>query len=149
MIQSTIRKRHLEVIPKATRPRKKQLPALKKCSKVRILTIYEIFLELVITLLRKGRFCSYELVLALAEKSTQGLLAIDDVILNLGQVTWTTPEMVSPLLTTTPHQWEDVSALDRFNVHRAPTRRVLSGTELELMTRQATIRYLYHSATAA
>ncbi|GFY08269.1 retrovirus-related Pol polyprotein from transposon 17.6 [Trichonephila clavipes] len=54
-----------------------------------------------------------------------------------------------PLLTTTPHQWEDVSALDRFSVHRCPTRRVFSGTGLELMTRQATIRYLYHSATAA
>ncbi|GFU71743.1 hypothetical protein TNCV_1955041 [Trichonephila clavipes] len=27
-----------------------------------------------------------------------------------------------PLLTTTPHQREDVSALDRFNVHRCPTR---------------------------
>ncbi|GFU08391.1 hypothetical protein TNCV_4188101 [Trichonephila clavipes] len=31
----------------------------------------------------------------------------------------------------------------------APTRRVFSGTGLELVTRQATIRYLYHSATAA
>ncbi|GFY10742.1 putative RNA-directed DNA polymerase from transposon X-element [Trichonephila clavipes] len=30
-------------------------------------------------------------------------------------VTWTTPEL-PPLLTTTPHQREDVSALDRFNV---------------------------------
>ncbi|GFY06432.1 uncharacterized protein TNCV_3652191 [Trichonephila clavipes] len=60
-----------------------------------------------------------------------------------------TPELAPPLLTTTPHQWEDVSALDRFNVHRCPTRRVFSGTGLELMTRQATVRYLYHSATAA
>ncbi|GFU48118.1 hypothetical protein TNCV_4229671 [Trichonephila clavipes] len=33
-----------------------------------------------------------------------------------------------PLLTTTPHPREDVSALDRFKVHRCPTRRVLSGT---------------------
>ncbi|GFW20016.1 uncharacterized protein TNCV_867221 [Trichonephila clavipes] len=48
-----------------------------------------------------------------------------------------------------PHQREDVSALDRFNVHRCPTRRVFSGTRLELVTRQATIRYLYHLATAA
>ncbi|GFX40026.1 hypothetical protein TNCV_2273101 [Trichonephila clavipes] len=39
-----------------------------------------------------------------------------------------------PLLTTTPHQREDVSALDRFNVHRCPTRRVFSGTWIELMT---------------
>ncbi|GFV17214.1 hypothetical protein TNCV_2591921 [Trichonephila clavipes] len=34
--------------------------------------------------------------------------------------------MPPPLLTTTPHQREDVSALDRFNVHRCPTRRVLN-----------------------
>ncbi|GFU07731.1 uncharacterized protein TNCV_4164261 [Trichonephila clavipes] len=57
--------------------------------------------------------------------------------------------MVPPLLTTTPHQREDVSALDRFNVHHCPTRRVFSGTGLEVVTKQATIRYLYHSATAA
>ncbi|GFX43864.1 uncharacterized protein TNCV_4111431 [Trichonephila clavipes] len=81
--------------------------------------------------------------------ATRGLLATDYVILNHGQVTWTTPELAPPLLTTTPHQREDVSALDRFNVHRCPTRRVFSGTGLELVTRQATIRYLYHSATAA
>ncbi|GFT67837.1 uncharacterized protein TNCV_4518111 [Trichonephila clavipes] len=53
-----------------------------------------------------------------------------------------------PPLTTTPHHREDVSALDRFNVHLCPTRRVFSGTGLERVTRQATIRYLYHSATA-
>ncbi|GFT93380.1 uncharacterized protein TNCV_337451 [Trichonephila clavipes] len=76
-------------------------------------------------------------------------LATDHVILNHGQVTWTTPELAPPLLTTTSHQREDVSALDRFNVHRCPTRRVFSGTGLEPMTKQATVRYLYHSATAA
>ncbi|GFV61664.1 uncharacterized protein TNCV_188221 [Trichonephila clavipes] len=74
---------------------------------------------------------------------TRGLLATDHVILNHGQVTWTTPELAPPLLTTTPHQREDVSALDRFNVHRCPTRRVFSGTGIELVTRRATIRYLY------
>ncbi|GFV22160.1 uncharacterized protein TNCV_631131 [Trichonephila clavipes] len=72
------------------------------------------------------------------------LLATDHVILNHGQVTWTTRELAPPLLTTTPHQREDVSALDRFNVHRCPTWRVLSGAGLELVTRQTTIRYLYH-----
>ncbi|GFV91277.1 uncharacterized protein TNCV_897961 [Trichonephila clavipes] len=81
--------------------------------------------------------------------ATRGLLATDHVILNHGQVTWTTPELAPPLLTTTPHQGVDVSALDRFNVHRCPTRRVFSGIGLELVTRQATIRYLYHSAPAA
>ncbi|GFU53618.1 uncharacterized protein TNCV_3994921 [Trichonephila clavipes] len=58
----------------------------------------------------------------------------DHVILNHGQVTWTTPELAPPFLITTPQQREDVSALDRFNVHRFPTRRVISGTGLELMT---------------
>ncbi|GFY11548.1 uncharacterized protein TNCV_4230171 [Trichonephila clavipes] len=60
-----------------------------------------------------------------------------------------TLELAPPLLTTTPHQREDVSALDRFSVHRCPTRRVFSGTGLEPVTKQATVRYLYHSATAA
>ncbi|GFV38824.1 uncharacterized protein TNCV_1004661 [Trichonephila clavipes] len=81
--------------------------------------------------------------------AARGLLATDHVILNHGQVTWTTPELAPPLLTTTPHQREDVSALDRFSVHRCPTRRVFSGTGLELVTKPATIRCLYHSATAA
>ncbi|GFT56329.1 hypothetical protein TNCV_2331391 [Trichonephila clavipes] len=53
------------------------------------------------------------------------------------RVTWTTPELAPPLLTTTPHLREDVSALDRFNVHRCPntaTAGLFSGTGLELMT---------------
>ncbi|GFT59041.1 uncharacterized protein TNCV_186321 [Trichonephila clavipes] len=65
--------------------------------------------------------------------AARGLLATDHVILNHGQVTRTTPELAPPLLTTTPHQREDVSALDRFSVHRCPTRRVCSGTGLELV----------------
>ncbi|GFT12601.1 uncharacterized protein TNCV_5093871 [Trichonephila clavipes] len=85
----------------------------------------------------------------LGVQATRGLLATDHVILNHGQVTWTTPELAPPLLTTTPHQREDISALDRFNVHRCPTRRVFSGTGIEPVTKQATVRYLYHSATAA
>ncbi|GFT01721.1 uncharacterized protein TNCV_4205341 [Trichonephila clavipes] len=56
----------------------------------------------------------------ISKAATRGLLATDHVILNHGQVTWTTPELAPPLLTTTQHQWEDVSALDRFNVHRCP-----------------------------
>ncbi|GFU94359.1 uncharacterized protein TNCV_1731561 [Trichonephila clavipes] len=68
--------------------------------------------------------------------------ATDHVILNHGQVTWTTSELAPPLLTTPPHQREDVSALHRFNVHRCPTRRVFSGTGLEPVTKQATVRYL-------
>ncbi|GFW65388.1 uncharacterized protein TNCV_396541 [Trichonephila clavipes] len=60
-----------------------------------------------------------------------------------------TSELAHTLLTTTSPQREDVSTLDRFNVHRCLTRLVFSSTGLELVTRQAMIRYLYHSATAA
>ncbi|GFT91331.1 putative transposable element [Trichonephila clavipes] len=55
--------------------------------------------------------------------TTRGLLATDHVILNHGQVTWATPVLASPLLTTTPHQREDISALDKFDVHRCPARK--------------------------
>ncbi|GFX40330.1 uncharacterized protein TNCV_4319631 [Trichonephila clavipes] len=79
-----------------------------------------------------------DLILTSYCSATRGLLTTDHVILNHGQVTWTTPELAPHLLTTTPHQREDVSALNRFNVHRCPTRRVFSGIGLELVTRQAT-----------
>ncbi|GFY02888.1 uncharacterized protein TNCV_3507681 [Trichonephila clavipes] len=48
---------------------------------------------------------------------------MDHVILNHGQVTWTTPELAppSPNYHTTPTGGR--SALDRFNVHRCSTRR--------------------------
>ncbi|GFT83568.1 uncharacterized protein TNCV_4866301 [Trichonephila clavipes] len=62
----------------------------------------------------------------LARLTTRGRLATDHVILKHGQVTWTTPELAPPLLTTKPHQREDISALNRFSVHRYPTRRVFS-----------------------
>ncbi|GFV79797.1 uncharacterized protein TNCV_1726221 [Trichonephila clavipes] len=73
---------------------------------------------------------------------------MDHVILNHGQVTWMTPEL-APLSPNYHTNGENVSTLNRFNVRRCPTRRGFSGTGLELVTRQATIRYLYHSATAA
>ncbi|GFX38216.1 uncharacterized protein TNCV_3838151 [Trichonephila clavipes] len=65
-----------------------------------------------------------EFILTSLCTATRGLLATDHVILNHGQVTWTIPELAapSPLLITTPHQQEDVLALDRFSVHRCPTR---------------------------
>ncbi|GFX48558.1 uncharacterized protein TNCV_584561 [Trichonephila clavipes] len=66
--------------------------------------------------------------------ATLGLLATDHVSVNHGQVTWTTPDLAPPLLTTTPRQREDVSAHDRFNVHRCSTRWVFSSTGLERMT---------------
>ncbi|GFW95882.1 uncharacterized protein TNCV_1625421 [Trichonephila clavipes] len=76
---------------------------------------------------------------------TRGRLATDDVILNPGQVTRTIPELAPPLQTTTPHQQEDFSALDRSSMHRCP----ISGTGLELVTKPPTVEYLYRSATAA
>ncbi|GFY01208.1 uncharacterized protein TNCV_5076751 [Trichonephila clavipes] len=79
--------------------------------------------------------------------ATQGLLATDLVILNHGQMTTMTLELVPSLLTTTLQQWEDVQALDRFNVHRSPTRRVFSEIRLELMTRRPRVHYLDHQAT--
>ncbi|GFV45370.1 uncharacterized protein TNCV_4491061 [Trichonephila clavipes] len=78
---------------------------------------------------------------------TRGLLATDHAVLNHGQVTWAKPELAPPLLTTIPRQREEVSALDILNVHRCPTLRLFSGTGLELVTRQAMVRYLYHSAS--
>ncbi|GFW52912.1 uncharacterized protein TNCV_2394911 [Trichonephila clavipes] len=92
---------------------------------------------------------SATLIINQIKSATRGLLATDHVNLNHGQVTWTTPELAPLLLTTTPHQREDVSALDRFNMHCCPTWWVFSGIGFELVTKQATVRYLYHWATAA
>ncbi|GFT54179.1 uncharacterized protein TNCV_199571 [Trichonephila clavipes] len=77
--------------------------------------------------------------------ATRGLLATDHASLNHGQVTWTTPGLAAPLLTHTNGR----TFLDRFSVHRGSTRWVFSGTGLELVTKPATIRYLFHSATTA
>ncbi|GFT38568.1 uncharacterized protein TNCV_4948881 [Trichonephila clavipes] len=65
------------------------------------------------------------------------LLVTDPVIWNHSQVTRITPELAPPLLSTIPHQREDVGALKRFNVHRFPSRQVLSVTGLEFVTSQA------------
>ncbi|GFS86095.1 hypothetical protein TNCV_1583421 [Trichonephila clavipes] len=77
--------------------------------------------------------------------TTRGLLATDDVIWNHSQVTSTTPELVPALhyyYHYTPR--EDVSALNRFNVHRCPTWRAFSGTGLELVTSLPRVRDLNH-----
>ncbi|GFU85013.1 uncharacterized protein TNCV_1552771 [Trichonephila clavipes] len=68
--------------------------------------------------------------------TTRGLLATDIVILKNGQVMRMTPELTPPLLTTRLHQRVEVRALDKFKVHRSPTRWVFSGTGPKLMTRQ-------------
>ncbi|GFY09675.1 hypothetical protein TNCV_381691 [Trichonephila clavipes] len=95
---------------------------------------------------RTALSCSYNVtqaysMLSLLPYATRGLLATDYVILDHGQVTWTT--------------LEDVSALDRFNVHRFSTWRVFS-VVLDSNSRQGKPisipiprRYLYHTATAA
>ncbi|GFT09175.1 hypothetical protein TNCV_4106061 [Trichonephila clavipes] len=63
----------------------------------------------------------------------EGFLATVLVILNHGQVTRTTPELTlpSPNFHITPTGGR--LSLDIFSVHRSSTRRVLSGTRLELM----------------
>ncbi|GFV88216.1 uncharacterized protein TNCV_3243651 [Trichonephila clavipes] len=81
-------------------------------------------------------------------ENKRGLLTTGHVILNLGQVTWTSPELIPPLLTATPHQREDVSALDRFSMHHCPKWWIFRGTGLEIVAMPATIRYLHQSATA-
>ncbi|GFV38620.1 uncharacterized protein TNCV_132591 [Trichonephila clavipes] len=87
----------------------------------------------------QGGNCVSNLPAAIA---TRGLLATDIVILNHGHVTRTTLQLAPPLLTTTPHQREDVKALDRFNVHRSPTRYWARSHDMPTM-----IRYLDHWAT--
>ncbi|GFU09415.1 hypothetical protein TNCV_143911 [Trichonephila clavipes] len=77
----------------------------------------------------------------LQTEATRGLSATDLVILNLGQVTRTTPELEPLLLTTTSRQRVD----DRFNEHRSPTR----DPGLELITRQPRVRDLDHWTTTA
>ncbi|GFU94482.1 putative transposable element [Trichonephila clavipes] len=69
---------------------------------------------------------------------------MDLVFLNRGQVTRTTPELAP--------QRDDVSALDRFNVHCCPTRRVFSGTGLEDICEEKVkcaecLRYMAESRT--
>ncbi|GFT55807.1 uncharacterized protein TNCV_4521981 [Trichonephila clavipes] len=79
---------------------------------------------------------------------TRGLLVKDHVILNHGQKTWTAPEQALPLQIATPHQREDVSALERFNVHCCPKRRALYYWARNHDT-HVMIRYLDYWATAA
>ncbi|GFV69793.1 hypothetical protein TNCV_431121 [Trichonephila clavipes] len=68
--------------------------------------------------------------------ATRGLLATDHVILNHGQVTWTTPELAPPLLTTTPHQREDNSVAKEPMRFKAPEYATLTqNTRHEEMSR--------------
>ncbi|GFW10557.1 MULE domain-containing protein [Trichonephila clavipes] len=58
-----------------------------------------------------------------------------DVIFNHGQVTWTTPELAPPLLTTTPHQREHFSALEHASLpytHKALAKSPLFSDFTEL-----------------
>ncbi|GFX10281.1 hypothetical protein TNCV_1866781 [Trichonephila clavipes] len=82
-------------------------------------------------------FSSTRLELMTRRPPTRGLLATDLVILNYGQVPWTTPD---PNYHTTPS--ERRLSFDRFNMHHPSTRRVFSSTRLELMTRRPRARYL-------
>ncbi|GFW19642.1 hypothetical protein TNCV_1605331 [Trichonephila clavipes] len=72
---------------------------------------------------------------------------MDHVILNQGQVTWMTPELAPPSPKYTP--WENVSALDRFSVHRCPARRdfvVLGSNSLQGQLRSDTLTTSYTRA---
>ncbi|GFW39771.1 hypothetical protein TNCV_2419371 [Trichonephila clavipes] len=40
-------------------------------------------------------------------------------------------------------------SFEKFNLHRTPTRRIFSGTRLELMTHHPRVRYLDYKATTA
>ncbi|GFT59116.1 hypothetical protein TNCV_186811 [Trichonephila clavipes] len=61
---------------------------------------------------------------------------MDLVNMNQGQVSRKSPELASSLLTSTPMGGR--LSLDIFNVHWTPSsRRVFSGTRLELMTGQS------------
>ncbi|GFU74033.1 hypothetical protein TNCV_1641591 [Trichonephila clavipes] len=60
-------------------------------------------------------------------QTTRGLLATDHVILNHGQVTWTTPELAPPLLTTTPHQRDGGLWKSRVKAVKYHLRRVMVG----------------------
>ncbi|GFV18507.1 hypothetical protein TNCV_4469431 [Trichonephila clavipes] len=76
------------------------------------------------------------------------------MIVNLGQVTTTTPELALPSLSLHTSPTQRRLSLDRFNMLRPPTRReedeaVGSGglkryTKFELMTRQPRVLYLDH-----
>ncbi|GFY28690.1 hypothetical protein TNCV_3440571 [Trichonephila clavipes] len=72
--------------------------------------------------------------------TTQWLLETDLIILNLSQVTRTTPELSLPLLTTKPHPREDIET--RASARSA--RWIFSGT----MTRTCDILAMSSTATA-
>ncbi|GFV11369.1 hypothetical protein TNCV_3923181 [Trichonephila clavipes] len=57
-------------------------------------------------------------------------------------MTWTTLELAPPPNYHTTPTGGRFSSTDL--THRRPTRRVFSGTGIELVTSQATILYLYH-----
>ncbi|GFV50038.1 hypothetical protein TNCV_2354231 [Trichonephila clavipes] len=84
-----------------------------------------------------------ERVLTPTYSAARGLLVMDIIILNHGQVTRTTLELepLCPNFHVTPAGGR--LSIDRFN----STRWVFSGTRLELMTRKPRVRYLDHWAT--
>ncbi|GFX55008.1 hypothetical protein TNCV_4356641 [Trichonephila clavipes] len=69
---------------------------------------------------------------------------MDLVILKNGQMTRATPELAPPLLTTTPHQREDISALDRFNDASLPYTAGLLWHWARTRDMPTMIRYLDH-----
>ncbi|GFV11709.1 uncharacterized protein TNCV_976981 [Trichonephila clavipes] len=81
----------------------------------------------------------------LEKTATRRLLATDLVILNPGQVMWTTPELAPPLLTTTPTG----GCLSSRQKHRSATRWVFGGTRLDALTtrlRRPRVLHEYNSS---
>ncbi|GFV45496.1 hypothetical protein TNCV_2891101 [Trichonephila clavipes] len=74
--------------------------------------------------------------------ATRGLFGDGHVILNHGQVTWTTPELAPSPLTTTPHQRGTFQLSTDLTCIATPyTAGLFNGIGLELLARQATVRY--------
>ncbi|GFW62412.1 hypothetical protein TNCV_290861 [Trichonephila clavipes] len=63
-------------------------------------------------------------------------------------MTWMTSELTFQSPNYLTNGWKFELSKDLLSI-AAPTRRVFSGTGLELMTRSATIRFLDHLATSA
>ncbi|GFW74839.1 hypothetical protein TNCV_5138181 [Trichonephila clavipes] len=72
---------------------------------------------------------------------------MDHLILNHGQVTWTTPELTLP--SPNYHTNGTRFQLSTDLTYNAALHGGSSGTGLEIVTRQAPIRYLDHWPTAA
>ncbi|GFW68650.1 hypothetical protein TNCV_530041 [Trichonephila clavipes] len=84
----------------------------------------------------RKKILGVRVILMSHNKATQDLLEMDLAISSLG-LAMHPPELVLPLLTTIPHQWEDFE-LYRFNIHWPPlhTAGLDGDQDSELATRR-------------